>query len=96
LESLQNRLAFLKQRCLFFISADEVSGLSYEDFALSQGSLNRDLGQRGLPRRRPLSRLRLSPPSFRVEDQRVLAESVEAFGDSRGGILLSFDPIKGA
>lgn len=94
LESLQNRLAFLKQRCLFFTSADEKQELSYEDFALSQGSLDRDLANVGF-----LVGVHYPPFAYLPLDEALkinafLRSLVEAFGDSRGGILLSFDPKK--
>lgn len=94
LESLQNRLAFLKQRCLFFINADEEGSLPYEDFALSEGSLCRDLANVGFE-------VAFSYPSFQtlpLVDALVIngfmRSLVEAFHDSRGGLLLSYDPNK--
>jgi hypothetical protein len=94
LESLQNRLAFLKQRCLFLINGMAGDGLSYEDFSLSQGSLNRDLSNVGFS----LAVTYPSFPSVPLEEaltiNAFLHSLVEAFGDSRGEILLSFDPEK--
>jgi hypothetical protein len=96
LESLQNRLAFLKQRCLFFISAEGKSGLSYADFALSQGSLNRDLANVGFLVAVHYPAFVFLPLPSALKINAFLRSLIEAFGDSRGGILLSFDPDKGS
>lgn len=96
LEELQTRLAFLKQRCLFLVNATLTSGLSYEDFVLSQGSLNRDLANVGFT-------VGLSYPAFQtlaLEDalkvNAFLRSIIQAFGASRGAVLLSLDPVSGA
>jgi hypothetical protein len=92
LESLQNRLAFLKQRCLFFINADEEKGLSYDDFSLSQGSLNRDLANVGFTLAVNYPHFAYLPLESALMINAFLHSLIEAFGDSRGSILVSFDP----
>jgi hypothetical protein len=94
LESLQNRLAFLKQRCLFSINANEEKGLGYDDFALSQGSLNRDLSNVGFTIAINYPHFDDLPLEFALTINAFLRSLVEAFGETRGSILLSFDPEK--
>jgi hypothetical protein len=96
LEELQNRLSFLKQRCLFVINGSENEGLSREDFSLSEGSLCRDLQNVGFlvgVRHPDFERISLST-ALRVNA--FLKAAVLSFGEVRGSLLLSFDPLTGA
>jgi hypothetical protein len=93
LEELQNRLAFLKQRCLFLIQASPSVGLSYEDFSLSLGSLQRDLENVGFT-------LAVTSPSFTslpleeaLRFNAFFRSLIEAFGEDRGAVLISYDPV---
>lgn len=90
---LQNRLAFLKQRCLFLVNASNEGELSYEDFALSEGSLLRDLTNSGF-------NVALSYPSFSAiplkEGLKVNAffrALIRSFKAERGDLFLTFDPV---
>lgn len=96
LEELQNRLSFLKQRCLFVINATQEAGLSREDFSLSEGSLCRDLENVGFlvgVRHPDFQSLSLAN-ALRINA--FLKAAVLSFGATRGSILLSFDPVTGA
>jgi hypothetical protein len=89
---LQSRLAFLKQRCLFLVNASADGRLLYEDFALSEGSLLRDVSNGGF-------NVALSYPPFKeipLEEALRLngffRNLIRLFGQDPGDLFLSFDP----
>lgn len=95
LEELQNRLSFLKQRCLFLVNAQANATLKGEDFSLSLGSLVRDLENVGFSLAISYEKAKEIPLVYALRFNGFLRSVIEAFGPERSAIFLAFDPNKG-
>lgn len=96
LEELQNRLSFLKQRCLFLLNASLSNTLSYEDFSLSQGSLNHDLANVGFLVAVSYPPFESIPLSVALQCNALLRSIQDAIPSKKGSVILSFDPTHGS